>query len=552
MPQRVLDVVIVGGGISGIAQAVRLQEKLGDKVRFTIYERTREIGGVWAHSKWRGAGVDVPIHLYSLYSHPFAGFSSKFAKREEVLSYWKRIAASPRLADSIVFETDFVSSRWNHETQQHTVTFRNVTTGETFDVTANFLIAANGALNQPRVPDVPGRTTFKGIQFHSSKWDTEVDLKNKRVAVVGNGSSAIQIIPGITEIEGLELINFIRSSGYFRPKENFEYSTFTKFVFKYVPFALKLYRWSTFQEYDWGLVVQGTGKIASRLREKVAKNLIAYMKKELPEKYWKDLLPDYPLDCKRVGYDAGWLRSFHRDNVDLVSSPIVRITEREIVTADGRSYPVDIIVYATGFAVTDTGVGLNHGIYGEDGVELAQKFRENQGAYGFLGVAFEAVPNYFAVLGPNAIAMSWGYTLGNNTEFIARIIRGVYDRGLSSIVVKKNVIDEYNRYIQHRVSHSIWYSSECGGSWYKEPGSGIRSVSDAPSPLVAAELWALTRKIKWEDWCARRLVLPFPSGTPELVTVDVKTPWNWTPLGTLLDWFAERRRRTFEKAMVEK
>ncbi|GAA5990351.1 hypothetical protein JCM5350_006889 [Sporobolomyces pararoseus] len=550
MPQRVLSVVIVGGGISGIAQAVRLQEKLGDdRVNYTIYERSQQLGGVWQSSKWRGAGVDVPIHLYSLYSHPHAGFTSKFAQREEVLAYWKRIAAAHKVKDKIVFETEFVSSRWNSETQQHTVTFRNVRTEETFEVIADFLIAANGALNQPRIPEIPGRSSFKGIQFHSSQWNTDVDLKNKRIGVVGNGSSAIQIIPGIVEIEGVELVNFIRSPGYFRPKENFEYSKLTKFIFRYVPFALKIYRWSIFQEHDWGLVVQGTGKIASRLRERVANNLLAYMKRELPEKYWGDLLPNYPLDCKRVGYDAGWLRSFHRENVELVSSPIVKVTEEGLETADGRAIPLDIIVYATGFAVTDTGVGLNHGVFGEDGIELSVKFDKAGGAFGYLGVAFSEVPNYFAVLGPNAIAMSWGYTLGNNTEFIARIIKEVYERELSSIVVKAEVIEEYNRYIQDRVSNSIWYSPECGSSWYKDGKSAKVTV---PAPFGATELWARTRKIHFEDWTFRRLTLPHPSGKPILTTVDVKTPWNRSPFGTLMDWIAERRRKTFENAMVKK
>ncbi|GAA5839865.1 hypothetical protein JCM5353_007698 [Sporobolomyces roseus] len=527
MPQRVLEVVIVGGGISGIAQAVRLQEKLGNKFNFTIYERSNEIGGVWAHSLWRGAGVDVPIHLYSLYSHPFAGFTTKYAQREEVLAYWKRIAASHQLADKIVFDSEFVSSRWNNETQRHTITFRKVNLEEEFVVSADILIAANGALNQPRLPEIPGRERFNGVQFHSSQWNTEIDLKNKRVAVVGNGSSAIQIIPNIVGIEGLELINFIRSPGFFRPKVNKTYSSLTKFFFRYVPFALKLYRWSLFQEYDWGLVVQGTGKYATRLREKVATDLLRYMKRELPEKYWKQMLPDYPLDCKRVGYDSGWLASFRRENVDLVSSPLVRISENGIETADGQSYPVEIIVWATGFAVTDSGVGLNHGVYGEDGIELSEKFKSSGGAYGYLGVAMPDVPNYFAVLGPNAIAMSWGYTLGNNTEFIARIIKGLYDRKLSSIVVKHQVIEEYNRYIQYRVSNSIWYSPECGGSWYKHPSSGKVTV---PAPFGATELWAKTRKIRWEDWSCRRLVHTSGSEKPKLVTVDVKTPWNWSPV----------------------
>lgn len=174
----------------------------------------------------------MPIHLYSLYSHPNPDFSQKWASRDEVLAYWvqerlatwdemrklltrlgvyagaqKRIAAQHRLHDKFVFRSEFVSSHWDNTTQQHTVEFRNTQTKETFSVVADVLISATGALNLPKIPSVPGRETFKGLQWHSSQWRDDVDLRGNKVAVVGNGSSGIQIIPNIVEIEGLELIN---------------------------------------------------------------------------------------------------------------------------------------------------------------------------------------------------------------------------------------------------------------------------------------------------------------------------------------------------------
>lgn len=182
----------------------------------------------------------------------------------------KRIAARHRLHDKFVFRSEFVFSHWENTMQQHTIEFRNTQTKETFSVVADVLISATGALNLPKIPKLPGRDTFKGLQWHSSQWRDDVDLRGKKVAVVGNGSSGIQIIPNIVEIEGLELINLsvffccscssfrtsthlqiwrsIRSPGFFRPKENFNYSGLTKSVFRHVPFALRLYRWSTFQE----------------------------------------------------------------------------------------------------------------------------------------------------------------------------------------------------------------------------------------------------------------------------------------------------------------
>lgn len=149
--------------------------------------------------------VDVPIHLYCLYSHLNPSFSSKWAGRDEVLAYWKRIVTRHSLQDRFVFETEFIASRWDATTQTHTVTFRRVKTGETFEVVTDILVAATGALNKPIIPNVPGRDKFEGLQWHSSRWNNEVDLKGKRLAVVGNGSSGIQVIPNIVDIEGIHL-----------------------------------------------------------------------------------------------------------------------------------------------------------------------------------------------------------------------------------------------------------------------------------------------------------------------------------------------------------
>ncbi|BGP27206.1 hypothetical protein JCM10295v2_006170 [Rhodotorula toruloides] len=537
-PKRVLKVVIVGGGISGIAQAVRLQEALGSKVDFTIYERESEVGGVWRDSTWPGTAVDVPIHLYCLYSHLHPDFSSKWAGRDE-----KRIVTRHHLADRFVFRTEFVSSRWNSSTQSHTITFRRLPSGESLTVTADILISAAGALNKPIIPDVPGREKFKGLQWHSSRWNGEAQLEGKRIAIVGNGSSGIQVVPNIVDLPGIEIVQFIRSPGYFRPKVNFEYTSFQRFVFRYVPFALRLYRWKQFLEYDRNILSRGNGTWTSDLRARITANVITYMKSQMPEKYYNALIPKYPMHCKRVAYDAGWLASLNRPNVSLISDAIVAVDETGILVATGQHVKVDYIAWATGFEVSETGVGLNHGVLGEDGKELRETWKENNGAYGYLGVAVPRVPNYFAVLGPNAISQSWGNTINNNTHFIARIVRGIYDRGLSSIVVKDSVMADHNKYITARLDQTSLASSDCGTSWYKDPVTG-RLV--APAPWGATELWTRTRKIKWEDWLCRRSL---PSG--EVIVVEVRTPRSWTPWSILMDWIAARLQKWLIRLMTE-
>ncbi|GAA5866141.1 hypothetical protein JCM8547_000611 [Rhodosporidiobolus lusitaniae] len=541
-------IVIVGGGLSGIAQSVRLQEALGEDLQLIVYERSHDVGGVWRDSTWPGTAVDVPIHLYCLYSHLNPNFSSKWAGRDEVLAYWKRIVARHHLEKHFVFHTEFVSSRWDSAAQQHTVTFRNTQTGAEFEVVADILISATGALNKPIVPKLPGRESFKGLQFHSSSWRGDVDLAGKRVGVIGNGSTAIQFIPNVINTPGIEIVQFIRSPGYFRPKINFAYSAFQRFVFRWVPFALRFYRWKIFIEYDRNILSRGTGSWTTALREKMTTNIVAYMKSQLPEKYWSALIPDYPMHCKRVAYDAGWLASLRRPNMDLTASPIVEVTPTGLVTKDGKSYEFDILIWATGFEVSETGVGLNHGVYGEDGRELRETWKEAKGAYGYLGVMPPKVPNYFTVLGPNAISQSWGNTINANTHFIARIVRGMHDRSLSSIVVKDQVMQEYNRYVNERLQQTSLASPQCGTSWYKDPET---DKIVAPAPWGATELWTRNRKIRWEDFECRRLIHPVSAGGTRLITVDVRSPTTWTPWGFLMDFVAVRIQKKLVRLMTE-
>lgn len=526
-PHKRIKVAIIGGGISSIAQACRLQEKLGDRVDFTIYERDTDLGGVWLNSLWKGCAVDIPIHLYCLYSELNPWFKSKWAGRDEVLAYWNGIVDKRRIRQHFVFNTTFLSSEWDNLAQQHIITFRRAN-GEEFIVHADVLISATGALNRPIIPKLPGRETFKGEQWHSSRWREDLTFEGKKIAVIGNGSSGIQCIPYLASLPGVQLTQFIRSPGYFRPKENFEYSWWKRLVFRFVPGALRAYRWWLFYEYDRAILSRGLGNWSTKLRDSMTKSVVNYMKSKSPEEYWPAIIPDYPMHCKRVAFNAGWLEALNLPNVHLTASPITAIDEKGLSTADGKHYEVDFICWATGFEVTETGVGLNHGVKGEDGQELSQVWKAKGGGYGYLGIAPPKVPNYFIVLGPNSIAMSWGYTLGHNTEFIARIIKELLDRDLSSVVVKDTAMEKYNAYLNKRLQSTALALPECGPrTWYKDPQTG-KLV--APAPWTATELWTRTRKIQFEDWKATRKV------GDKVVVVEIESPRRWTPL----DWFASR------------
>ncbi|GAA5900840.1 flavin-containing monooxygenase [Sporobolomyces salmoneus] len=526
-PRRKLKVAIIGGGISSIAQACRLKETLGDQVEYTIYERNTDLGGVWLNSLWKGCAVDIPIHLYCLYSELNPWFKSKWAGRDEVLAYWNGIVDKRRIRHHFIFNTTFISSSWDSLAQHHLITFRR-SNGDEFTVTADVLISATGALNKPIIPNLPGKEKFKGEQWHSSSWREDLKFEGKKIAVIGNGSSGIQCIPYLASLPGVQLTQFIRSPGYFRSKDNFDYSWFKRLVFRFVPGALRLYRWWLFYEYDRAILSRGLGTFSTLLRSSMTNTVVNYMKSRSPEKYWKDIIPDYPMHCKRVAYNAGWLEALNLPNVHLTSSRITELDESGLSTADGQHYEFDYICWATGFEVTETGVGLNRGVKGEEGQELKEIWKAKGGGYGYLGIAAPKIPNYFIVLGPNSIAMSWGYTLGHNTEFIARILKSMLDHNLSSVVVKDSAMEEYNNYLNKRLQSTALALPECGPrTWYKDPETG-KLV--APAPWTATELWTRTRKIKFEDWKACRIE------GDKVVVVDLKSPRRWTPI----DWFASR------------
>ncbi|KAL8277870.1 hypothetical protein RQP46_009689 [Phenoliferia psychrophenolica] len=333
-----IRIAIVGAGISGIAQAIRLKQDLGSKAIVTIYEREWRAGGVWRDSQWAGAGVDIPIHLYSLYSDLNPNWKSVYASQPEVLAYWESLIEKHGIRNQIQYNSKYIGSTWLEDEQAHAIIFESSGADkDRFEVIANVLISATGPLAKPVIPDIPGRELFKGASFHNLRWDSNVQLDGKRVAVLGNGSSGIQLVPGVAARPGVELIHFIRSGGYFLPKVNSDFSPLALWAFKWFPGAQRLYRNYLFFE-AWVSPLQWP-PLQRDSQKALQDRLLKYLEDKAPAEYLEALTPDYPVGCKRVAYDAGWLDSLHRKNVELVRDPVVRISETGLHTASGRSDP---------------------------------------------------------------------------------------------------------------------------------------------------------------------------------------------------------------------
>jgi len=244
--------------------------------------------------------------------------------------------------------------------------------------------------------------------------------------------------------------------------------------------------------------------------------LLSYLASKAPTKYLPLLQPDYPFGCKRPAFNCGWLESLHRDNVDLVRHPIVRVNETGLVTEDGTHYPADVIVFATGSDVARHGVGINVNLKGEQGVTLEDHWKELGGPQAYLGVSVPGFPNVFQVLGPNSIASSWGYTLGVQSAFIAQLVKALVEHDIASLQPTNEAFKAANSETQAKLVASAMNSSECA-NWWRVGGKGLVSVTGWRSGFELAKVAA---RIEWSHWTAK---VKIQEGVAEkLVVVDVQ------------------------------
>lgn len=354
-------------------------------------------------------------------------------------------------------------------------------------------VSAVGPFNRANL-GIKNHEKFKGISFHSQDWQN-VEFENKRVAVIGNGSTGIQIAANLAKIDGVHLTHFIRSGGYYNPKVNYKYADWIKKVFAYVPFVNTLYRLYIFYSWEKSSFANGEAWWQLYLRRSKEEKLIAYLKKTAPEKYHDALIPRYSAGLKRVAWDEGWFESLHRQNVDLRNVLIEEADESGLKLVNGEKLDFDIIIYATGYDVAGYGVGLNEGVYAADGTELAAIWQKDS-PQALLGVSTPNYPNLFFLLGPNALSTSWGFSIGNQALFISKLVGTLYKEQLRTIEPKQDVFEAYNRELDSYLDHSV-YSSSGERSWYRFRGTGKPTV---PSGFTAVTLWWKTAWVDYTNW----------------------------------------------------
>ncbi|WP_175856575.1 alpha/beta hydrolase fold domain-containing protein [Burkholderia anthina] len=457
-----LSAVIIGAGFAGIGMAIALQRAgIHD---FVIVERSHDVGGVWRDNGYPGAACDVPSHLYSFSFEPNPAWSRVFAPQPEIHAYLQHCARKYGLARYLRFGAEVTDARYDDARALWDVTLADGTT-----LSASLLISGTGQLSRPAMPDLPGIDTFRGRAFHSAHWDHDYSLAGKRVAVVGTGASAIQFVPVIArDVE--RLVVFQRSPAYVMQRPDRAYRAWEHALFRRLPWAMKLYRGSIYVRYESRAIA--FTRLRGLMDLVVGRPFRKLLARDVRDPALRArLTPDYPIGCKRILLSSDYLAAIGRDNVELVTQRIRRVTEDGIETDDGVHHPVDAIVYGTGFAATAFLSPMR--ITGRDGLDLNDAWR--RGAQAYLGLTVPGFPNFFMLYGPNTNLghNSIVYMLESQIAHVMRCVLAMRRDGARAIDVDPRRYRRFNVHVQQRLAGSIW--SGCK-SWYVD-ASGHNSTN---------------------------------------------------------------------------
>jgi len=448
------EVGIIGAGFGGIIAALALKRSGRDS--FVIFERAAEIGGVWRDNVYPGCACDVRSHLYSLAGQSNPSWTTSYASQPEILHYLQDLVARENLRKHIelganVSEIRFIEPDgcWQVYTDGHP------------GCRVRTIILALGPHSRPWMPSIAGMAAFRGASFHSSRWDRSLDFTGRRVAVVGTGASAIQIVPNIAPLVS-ELFLFQRTPAWIIPRGDRKISAFEKWLFERLPVAQSLSRAAIYWLTEFvGMAFHGNAPL-NRLLTRIALRKLAREVND-PETR-KRLTPGYKIGCKRVLISDDFYPALNRSNVHLVTDEIQSVTPQGIQTADGVLREVDAIIYATGFIVADTDDYLR--VVGRSGRVLTQEWEQN-GTEAHLGVNVAGFPNLAILLGPNSglahssalhvMESQMNYVVG----YLAKLERLRENEFLD---VKPGVQREYNQDLQERLKRTAW-SAGCR-SWY--------------------------------------------------------------------------------------
>ena len=450
--------LIIGSGFSGLGMAIKLKELGTDN--FIVIERLGHLGGTWYANKYPGCACDVPSNLYSFSFEPNPNWSYFFGRQPEIDDYLERCTDKYDIRRHIKFNSTVTKLRWIDDKQLWEITVES--NHQENKIHARFVMAGYGPLSNASYPnDIPGIDKFQGEMCHTAEWDKTLSFTNKRVAVVGTGASAIQTVPEVQKAGVTQLLVFQRTPPWIIPRADRIVSKLEKQLFTRFPIIQKFIRALVYWVRE-STVLSFTYRLPVRfINEELVKfNLRRQVKdKELRKK----LTPKFDLGCKRVLLSNDWYSTIQQPNVKVVTDRIQEIKENSIVTKEGDEYPVDTIIWSTGFQVQNFPLD----IYGVNGRSIAEQWSDTMQAY--RGVTVPNFPNFFLLLGPNS-------GLGHNSiivmieaqiHYIAEALLYMEETKVGVLDVKQNVHDQFNHRLQSKLKNTVWQSGGCH-SWYQD------------------------------------------------------------------------------------
>lgn len=489
-------VVVIGCGESGLLAGIRLKEA---GIPFTIVEKNAGPGGTWYRNTYPGARVDVGNHFYCYSFEPTDQWTHFFAEQPELQAYFQRVMDKHDVGPHVRWETEVTEANWDDATATWTVRTRAVDGAES-TLHARAVISAVGQLDRPFLPTITGRESFTGKAFHSAEWDHSVDLRGRRVAMIGGGASGFQIAPTIAdEVEHLTV--FQRTAQWMFPNPNYHepVGPGVQWALRHLPFYGRWYRFLLFWPgCDKGLAAARVDpdypdqqRAVSEINEITRMMFTEWITSQIgddPDLAAK-VIPDYPATGKRTLQDNGsWLRTLTRDDVDLVRTPIDHVDADGVVTVDGTRHPVDVIVYATGFRATEVLWPMS--ITGRDGDDLRDRWGERPAAY--LGITVPGFPNFFCMYGPGTNLASGGSLIFHSEcqmRYISGCLDHLIDGGHRWMEPRQDKTDDWVRRSQEEMRTMVWAHPSVEHSFYKNSHGEVYTLS----PWRLVDYWSWTR-----------------------------------------------------------
>jgi cyclohexanone monooxygenase len=452
LPSQV-DHLIVGSGFAGLCAAIKLLED--GETDLVVIEKADDVGGTWRDNTYPGACCDVPSQLYSFSFTRNPDWSSSYSPQPEIQAYLRRVADDHGLRDRICFGTALERAVWDETAQRWRC---RTSSGE---VSAKVLITATGGLSEPRLPDIDGLDTFAGALFHTARWDHSVDLTGRRVAVIGTGASAIQVVPEVQKIAS-HLDVYQRTAPWVIPRNDRHYSRPERAALRHVPALGRLYRAGIYWSHE-GYVPMFTWQ--PKLGLPAEKAALANLRHGVHDPALRaKVTPTFRIGCKRVLRSNTYYPAPAADNVDVVTDPIARVTPTGVVTADGVEHPVDVIVVATGFWTTEQPIAER--IVGRAGRCLTDEWADS-GMSAYKGTTVHGFPNLFVLTGPNTGQghTSVVFVIESQVAYLRDALRTMRARRLGALEPRASAQRRWNAGVQRRMRRTVWNTGGCS-SWY--------------------------------------------------------------------------------------